>query len=57
MTVYELIQKLAEFPPGSTVFLFDGDRVEVRGVANKGNEPVLTSWKCSGKFENEEDEE
>jgi hypothetical protein len=54
MTVYELIQKLTEFPPDSTVYLFDKGRTEVRGVADKGNEPVLTNWECSGKWEDEE---
>ena len=56
MTVYELIQKLTKFPSDSTVYLFDGGRVEVRGVADKGNEPVLTNWMCSSKWEDEEDE-
>ena len=42
MKVYELIQKLAKFPPDSTVFLFDGDTIEVRGVADKGNEQAVS---------------
>ena len=52
MTVYELIKKLTEFPPDSTVYFFDG--VEIRGVADKDNEPVLTTWECSGKWEDED---